>query len=332
MYTQSLLSYSIDHSTKVSLPSPQITLPPLHSLCAHNGNHAVLHPPSSTLHQFAAHGRAIIPLPTSLVKAPHFQLTEKNLGSNNYYSGIPSPPKSISSVGTASPVSLPSLHRQPSHLNLYEPTSTSQQPQPQSQYFQEQVEPEKKRRQRAGPSCDSCRQRKVKCNAEIQVLTSNADEFRACFDRFGLPEADFATLLDGTAVTLSPLEQLTIQNCKLVRFTSCKSCESKQIDCHFSKGFTKEDIMVMAKRPTTMCKVVKPSTASQPFAATAIAAACIPVKLMRKPAEKRPREGGRSRKLSCTLCRQSKVKCVSAEGSGKCEVCLKKKKTCSFDC
>ncbi|CAK7916260.1 hypothetical protein CAAN1_26S00298 [[Candida] anglica] len=305
------------------------------------------------------------------------QLTEKNLVNNNYYNGIPSPPKSSvsSSIGSISPVSSPSLMRmKDSSINLVEanpahkdtPAQTTSSTLGNSNHDTTLVA-KKKRRQRSGPSCDSCRQRKVKCDAEIRVISTDSTQFHdLCEMEFHLSQEEISNLItNGKPYSLGNMNQLIVQNQKLVKFKSCKSCENKQLSCCFSKGFTKEDIIFLAKRhdsssssnssnnssstvstPSILSKggdsgkVSKPSTNTthQVKIVPAIAellecAALIQNNEKTRKSSKPVKDSSDSsnRKSSCNLCRQRKVKCIFNEELGMCEGCHRKNKVCSFD-
>ncbi|CAH2351282.1 hypothetical protein CLIB1423_03S02762 [[Candida] railenensis] len=362
MYTQSLLSYSISYPSKSSVPSAPIVLPPLHSSFAPKARRDVLHPPTSLCNSYGVISTqqslvgSLLPSPfESKHQHNHHELTEKNLVSNNYCTGIPSPPKSVSSVGSVSPVVSPSISKSyPSQLDLQETS-------PYSPSVQQAVSPQKKRRQRSGPSCDSCRQRKVKCNAEINILSTDDSEFEHHYTQFNLSASETSSLLAGSPVTLSESNQLIIQNQKLVKFKSCRSCENKQLPCCFSKGFTKEDIIYLSKKSdnnNSSFKISKSnsssssnnstsgSSPSQPLASSFPAATASAIiksidsgkistpsrKLSASKKSGSGKEDSPTRKSSCNLCRQRKVKCIFNEELGKCEGCNRKNRPCSFDC
>lgn len=173
---------------------------------------------------------------------------------------------------------------------------------------------EKKRRQRLGPSCDSCRARKVKCNAEVVLLSRSIDEEEA-EEMAGLDEAARSKLLGGEAVSLGDGFSLVVSNGKLVKFRPCSSCSTRELDCCFSKGFTKEDIM-HSKRSSLLSAVGSISVNSSPKA---------PAKI-----KKRLEVAASARKSSCAACRKRKVKCVMNVKLNKCVGCVKKDLECSF--
>ncbi|ABN68283.2 fungal transcriptional regulatory protein [Scheffersomyces stipitis CBS 6054] len=109
-----------------------------------------------------------------------------------------------------------------------------------------------KRRQRLGPSCDSCRLRKVKCNAEITILSKSvSDEPNVCslLLAFNLSAEQVESVLrQGELVKVANDFNLIVSNNKLIKFKSCNSCNMKSLTCCFTKGFTKEDIMVNSSK------------------------------------------------------------------------------------
>ncbi|PSK39307.1 hypothetical protein C7M61_001915 [Candidozyma pseudohaemuli] len=173
---------------------------------------------------------------------------------------------------------------------------------------------EKKRRQRLGPSCDSCRARKVKCNAEVVLLSRNVDEEEA-EEMTGLDETARSKLLSGDAIPLGESFSLVVSNGKLVKFRPCSSCATRELECCFSKGFTKEDI-VHSKRSSLLSAVGSVSVLSSPKAPSKI--------------KKRLEVAASARKSSCAACRKRKVKCVMNVKLNKCVGCVKKDSECSF--
>lgn len=146
--------------------------------------------------------------------------------------------------------------------------------------------PKSKRRQRLGPSCDCCRKRKVKCDATIFVLDNDFSE---------LSESQSSSLIQGEQILIAGFIFL-ISFGKLIKFKPCTSCKSKNLDCIFSKGFTKDDLI--KKNNVKMKKIVK-------------------------------RKEIGLRKSSCINCRKRKVKCVA--GSNGCSGCEKKGVVCEFE-
>lgn len=117
-----------------------------------------------------------------------------------------------------------------------------------------------KRRQRLGPSCDSCRVRKVKCDAEIQVINEDAITTEYSF----VSSSEIDEIKSGKRVLLSSGSLLTSNNSnnnakptkielifshgKFIKFKSCQNCTCKlNVDCCFKNGYTKEDILLNKK-------------------------------------------------------------------------------------
>jgi hypothetical protein len=157
-------------------------------------------------------------------------------------------------------------------------------------------EAEAKRRQRLGPSCDNCRVRKVKCNAEIVILSSDYKSVN--LSDFNLGLEDVAFLNEGKAIKLVEEWWLIISNEKLIKFKACKSCNNKNLDCKFSKGFTKEDILINKKN--------------------------LKFKIDKKKIDN-------SRKSSCSNCRKRKIKCSVNSDTDKCDNCFKRNSQCNFN-
>ena len=108
-----------------------------------------------------------------------------------------------------------------------------------------------------GPSCDSCRVRKVKCDAEIQVINEDAITTEYSF----VSSSEIDEIKSGKRVLLSSGSLLTSNNSnnnakptkielifshgKFIKFKSCQNCTCKlNVDCCFKNGYTKEDILL----------------------------------------------------------------------------------------
>ncbi|RLV83280.1 hypothetical protein JA9_003192 [Meyerozyma sp. JA9] len=190
-----------------------------------------------------------------------------------------------------------------------------------------------KRRQRLGPSCDSCRSRKVKCDADILVLAKCPQEMN--FAHMKVSSTQINNLFNNnTPIKLDDDSFIIVANEKVIKFTPCKSCSSKGLPCSFSKGFTKEDIIVNSKksdsaaplkRRPSVSKVTKPRIESaSPVAATLAVSVARGAGVLASA-------GSSSRKSSCSSCRRRKVKCVYNASANKCDGCLKKSTSCSYD-
>lgn len=116
-----------------------------------------------------------------------------------------------------------------------------------------------KRRQRLGPSCDSCRARKVKCNAEIAILSPSTTSLASTYN---LTSQQLDTLSTTHKLCMGNFQLLYV-NEKYIQFKPCNSCVGKKIDCRFSNGFTKEDILSnkkKLKKSSSAGKVTKEAT------------------------------------------------------------------------
>lgn len=305
MSSNDLLSYSIMHKghnvnggTTLPLPMP---------LRPHNNVHSTGFGGHKTKEQI------VLP-PLSNIRLDNYttvRLTEGNLLNLN----TSSPPSLTSSSLSSSPISSPNM----SNMNLSgisSPVSATNFGSNFSGATSTPSSPKEsaaKRRQRLGPSCDSCRMRKVKCDADISVLSKKASD--AKLDEF-LSADNINVLLDTKQVEIDNQTSVVISNDKLIKFKSCKSCKAKNLPCCFAKGFTKEDIMVNHKK--------KPFPS---LSALSGAAAC-KSKVTKRKQSLTPLN---SRKSSCNACRKRKIKCVYNSALNKCEGCVKKDHSCLFE-
>ena len=335
MHSLSLLSYSLSypnsnrgHTTSEVVSGPTIVLPPIHN--AHSWSkprQQVLHPKISTVFRPPVVPSNKSPIELNTTHPCTQPLTEHNLSVRNnvpnYATGIPSPPKSILLVGLVLPALLPVVTK--AELNVMGSAPAYEYDLNPAAFSSSVTQPSalgKKRRQRLGPSCDLCRQRKVKCNAEISIVLTIAEDFATHCKQFQLLAAAEAALWAGSSVEIERGIQLVVQNEKLVKFRLCKLCEVKQLACCFLKGFTKDDIVSLSKKNITGDnKVVKPVSG------------LTKVDRCRTVAKKPVKfDSSLNRKSSCALCRQRKVKCLYSEALGRCENCHRKNKSCLFDC
>lgn len=209
----------------------------------------------------------------------------------------------------------------------------------------------RQRRQRLGPLCDSCRARKVKCDADVVIIAKLPADAGALAE-FDLSPADHQAVLLGAAVAVGDDNSLVLSHGKLIKFKVCKLCHVKGLSCCFSKGFTKEDIMMNNKRrddgvpaalallvATVGAKKLRPAKIAKKRAPTSLvtialltlalmAADSVPLVLAPAPALVLPL----TRKLLCFSCRKRKVKCAFNLAVLKCENCFKKGAECVFDC
>lgn len=305
MTSNDLLAYSImhkgssissSHSRLMSIPLP-FKSPSLKQLpfVEHYGNGGHISLPSiSSIEQ---------------ENRPSYLLTEGNLNVfNNTY-----PPSLTSSSATSSQMLSPNL----ANTNLAGLMSS---PAPKLTHYSSKKEsntdisliPPRKRRQRLGPSCDSCRSRKVKCNADITVLLKKfTEEDCTKFVTSHLLPA----LIKNQNVDIGNNTSIIISNDKLIRFQQCNSCTIKNIKCCFSNGFTKEDISINSKK--------KLSTTSSTIQSSASSLNRAKITKIKTP--------NSSRKFSCISCRRKKIKCVFDKQLNKCESCSKKNHNCEFD-
>lgn len=169
---------------------------------------------------------------------------------------------------------------------------------------------EKKRRQRMGPLCDSCRARKVKCNADVVMLTWHDEKLSAIAEYTLLPAREQQQVAAGELVQVAGDYVMVLLNHKLVKFKPCMLCASKGLACCFSKGFTKEDI-VQTRRVSGLEALEEARPRSKKRAGL-------------------PCERSSPRKSSCGACRRRKVKCQTTL-AGRCVGCVKKGILCSFE-
>ncbi|CAI4053663.1 hypothetical protein SKDZ_16G2740 [Saccharomyces kudriavzevii ZP591] len=113
----------------------------------------------------------------------------------------------------------------------------------------------KRKRQRDGPSCDSCRTKKIKCNATIIVYLQDRNLISSISSNlhYILSQDDierfrtrFFEKLPDVVDTYEVIKHLD----KIVLFKACTSCSRKSKragKCLFSRGFTKSDMNVFSK-------------------------------------------------------------------------------------
>lgn len=214
----------------------------------------------------------------------------------------------------------------------------------------------KKRRQRLGPSCDHCRARKVKCNADVVMLSryfDPADLETEHKDDFTLTSSQKSKLCSGQEVHTDDKAVLVVSNNKLIRFMPCSSCSMKSLACCFSKGFTKEDVIHNKKKQCLRSPVEEKKFSISKVTKRAQSPASPDVKIggsshssplrISVPTPQSPDTAslsnftyspgvaGSTRKSSCTACRKRKIKCVPNSRSSKCMGCIKKDCLCSFE-
>ncbi|CAN3374687.1 hypothetical protein DIURU_000083 [Diutina rugosa] len=374
-----LLSYSIMNTTKApsaspvassapslatprdsapSLPMPQAskttTLPPIAALDNYCYTTRFYNSPqkesSSSLHglgllsTMASRAPSVTP-PSAALLAP--SATSLGVGATVARSPSTSSSASASSVPSApstpnlrgpSPHSSPSMAAPQSAL-MASPSSSSSGAAP------------RQRRQRLGPSCDSCRARKVKCDADVVIIAKSPADGGALAE-FDLSPADHEAVLAGAPVAVGDDATLVLSHGKLIKFKVCKSCAVKGLGCCFSKGFTKEDIMMNNKRrddgaaaasaspvsvvaakklrPAKIAKKRAPAASVTIASLTSALMAADSVSVVSAPAPALVLPS--TRKSSCFSCRKRKVKCAFNPAVSKCENCFKKGADCVFDC
>lgn len=130
------------------------------------------------------------------------------------------------------------------------------------------------KRQRVGPSCDSCRLKKIKCDAHMEIILQDARVLSQISDRLHQVITKDQVLQMDLKVDLStiPVDSVLVKHIdKIVMFKPCTSCNKRRASldgsqgpldgkngnvtgggCVFSKGFTRADINVFVK----ICKKV----------------------------------------------------------------------------
>lgn len=133
------------------------------------------------------------------------------------------------------------------------------------------------KRQRIGPSCDTCRLKKTKCNAKIEIILFDTDflnkssklnnvlnsnllhyqlnlnDINNLINYFSSIENNNTTniILIEKLNNLKENEKLIKHLDKLILFTPCSSCVKRNLNinciCNFSKGFTRSDINAFKK-------------------------------------------------------------------------------------
>ncbi|KAG7193395.1 uncharacterized protein KQ657_000813 [Scheffersomyces spartinae] len=241
--TQSPFHATTPPSQKEKVPaSSAIVLPPIHFLPTIHKSGSSLLPP--------LHIASPISPPSSYAKLTEYNLT--SMGKNPDAVSLPSLTSSASiasSSGSISPIGSPHV-KTINILNQAANIVASKE----SKSFSIKNSP--KRRQRLGPSCDSCRVRKVKCNADIVIVLKDmagTAETSALYN-----DVDFTPLLkqEVTSIPLDTEYLLLASHNKLIKFKPCTNCTARTIDCCFSKGFTKEDML--HKKPSETVSSFRP--------------------------------------------------------------------------
>lgn len=178
----------------------------------------------------------------------------------------------------------------------------------------------KPRRQRAGPLCDSCRLRKVKCTAVIVVLQpaeletlSTQHPSVAQFLQAPAGEGALECPLPGTEFLLV---KVVSRDCAdlVIRFLPCRACSCKLLPCEFSKGYIKNEYFPRSHLPSSK-GVAKPRARALLVDLRTLA---LPPPLA-------------LRKLSCLGCRQRKVRCEFDSSHAECTNCQRRDRSCVME-
>lgn len=336
----SIQNLNHNHHLPLPLPLPLKSIPINNNLSQNNDNLPVTLPPINGNYIHTLTENNLTHFATTTLA--HHRLAASKVPSS---SSPPSLTSSTSSTTSVSPVSSPDL----SSAHLHQPTAAYAAAQP-------------KRRQRLGPSCDSCRSRKVKCNAEIVVLSRFFDPAKDLLE-FSLSSTQHDDLVaSNRCIKLNEEFNLIVSNAKLIKFKPCESCRAKSIACCFSKGYTKEDIMLNNKKSTpgsatgsssesddagaspvkvearkykSLSLMISPTVGHNDYKITKAKkdiTVTSPTLLGTLLSPKKPTASEfNSRKSSCGSCRRRKVKCVFNPALNKCEGCVKKGHDCSFE-
>ncbi|GMG22310.1 unnamed protein product [Ambrosiozyma monospora] len=228
-------SHSHSHSYKRSMRSPSLEISNLLSSNSESED-------GSSSYSSSSSRRASVTSASS---------TSSIVGSND------APTSNSTSTSSAAPVKIKrkSGKQQPKSIKLASPSNAT-------------------KRQRSGPSCDCCRSRKIKCDSEITIisqlpnmylnLTSEESGSDASVDvssskiahcKFISRDGDyqyFKIVKDEVASASSSSALNSAAAAKLgsfdyLKFKPCSACNGKNLQCCFSKGFTRNDIIKFNK-------------------------------------------------------------------------------------
>lgn len=197
-----------------------------------------------------------------------------------------------------------------------------------------------KRRQRSGPSCDACRVRKVKCDAEI-IISDYQDlsiDEKLMFDKNTQDNQTFQ-LSNGFTILKTLVNIKSSRDEKYIKYRSCTACNNRTLKCCFSKGFTRNDIVKYNKFKSESsdeeCSVAKRAKTAQttPPPSTnfdSSSSSLSPKSTLTAPSSVTPPLLP-ARRSSCLNCRSKKIKCARLEDSERCTHCDKKDLCCSFE-
>lgn len=207
------------------------------------------------------------------------------------------------------------------------------------------------KRQRSGPSCDCCRSRKIKCDSEIVILAHLPDgisdkaadgsrksqiahcEWIAADADTGYQYFRIVRPTDWEAAPSSS-RRAKLGTFNYLKFKPCKACNSKNLDCKFTKGFTRNDIIKFNK-----CQRERRGSLERSASCSSERNLAQMADDSRRPAADSARSrrsssahGSRaSKKTSCRVCRVKKIKCIKIDGSSSCLNCTRKLLQCSYD-
>ncbi|GME82808.1 unnamed protein product [Ambrosiozyma monospora] len=128
------------------------------------------------------------------------------------------------------------------------------------------------KRQRSGPSCDCCRSRKIKCDSEITIISqlpnmylnltseesdassvdSSSSKIAHC--KFISRDGDYQyfrivkdEVASASSSALNSAAAAKLGSFDYLKFKPCSACNGKNLQCCFSKGFTRNDIIKFNK-------------------------------------------------------------------------------------
>lgn len=350
-----LLSYSLSHSTQrktvIDLPVslPPITTPAFarHTLGASlrsdtSGFPRFVLPPLHDLSNFDAKLMSDRPVKNLLTESNLYTLTHCPESNTPNFDGLGLLSSTVASIYSGS--GLPSLSLSHSSILLSPSLSgidVELLPSPKSVHLDHISGCEKihlkhsgeelKRRQRQGPSCDSCRVRKVKCDALVEVVEEDAQNVSDDILRtkYGLSRSQVQGSGSSTSLVEGRGVQYIYSSGKVIRLNLCKSCLAKHQVCCFSKGFFKEDLVkgIRKSGDKQRARSVKrghlklygdsDSSAEEFHAASLAGLTHFAI-------------SNASRKTSCKCCRQRKVRCVISDNAHVCAGCIKRNHACEF--
>ncbi|CDK28058.1 unnamed protein product [Kuraishia capsulata CBS 1993] len=202
-------------------------------------------------------------------------------------------------------------------------------------------------RQRTGPSCHACRSRKIKCDAQMIVISASSANDPVEPESLISPSRDETSIdswIDGCQLLgeskesnewlifrVEPISSESFyseefksaeQEIILIKFKKCTACAKKNCSCFFDKGFNRLDVeRFKQSEPETITpapKTEKPEMASRKRRNTD-----------ENLSSNRSDPGGQ-RRSSCNGCRSRKIKCVKRSSESKCVHCLRRDIECAM--